>query len=111
MENNNQVAITMRQYRALARLADFAQWFVDEHKGASGDPDTQRQWDEDHADLQRGLCAIVEIENQLLGGNNNGQATNNLGRSGRVSAGRAVSVNFVVAVFTGNFQIDPPRVD
>ena len=72
MENNNQVAITMRQYRALARLADFAQWFVDEHKGASGDPDTQRQWDEDHADLQRGLCAIVEIENQLLGGNNNG---------------------------------------
>ena len=56
------ITMTIEQYNAIKRLADFAQWYIEEHKGGSFIDDTQ--WEEDRDDVERGVNALKEVDQQ-----------------------------------------------
>jgi hypothetical protein len=59
------ITITLDQYNAIRQLKHFAQWYVDEHKGASGAQELIDQWQEDHHEVERGVQALNEVDKQI----------------------------------------------
>jgi hypothetical protein len=56
------ITMTIDQYNAIKRLADFAQWYVDEHEGASGSKEMIEQWEEDRDEVERGVAVLDELD-------------------------------------------------
>jgi hypothetical protein len=59
------ITMTIEQYNAIKRLADFAQWYVDEHEGGSGNKETIEQWEEDRDEVARGIKALEDVDQQV----------------------------------------------
>jgi hypothetical protein len=59
------ITMTIEQYNKIKRLADFAQWYVDEHEGGSGNKETIEQWEEDRDEVGRGIAALEEVDQQI----------------------------------------------
>jgi len=59
------ITMTIEQYNKIKRLADFAKWYVDEHEGASGNKEMIEQWEEDRDEVQRGLNALEQVDQQI----------------------------------------------
>jgi hypothetical protein len=57
------ITMTYEEYQAIKRLQDFAQWYVDEHKGGSFICDSQ--WEEDRDDVERGVAVIKRIDDNI----------------------------------------------
>jgi hypothetical protein len=56
--------MTIEQYNAIRALKDFAQWYIDEHEGASGNEETIEQWESDREEVGRGIKALEEVGQQ-----------------------------------------------
>jgi hypothetical protein len=59
------ITMTIDQYNKIKRLADFAQWYVDEHEGASGSKETIEQWEADRDEVERGINALEQLDKQI----------------------------------------------
>jgi len=59
------ITMTIDQYNAIKRLADFAQWYVDEHEGGSGSKEMIEQWEEDRDEVERGVEALEQVDQQV----------------------------------------------
>ena len=59
------ITITIDQYNAIYALKDFAQWYIDEHEGASGSRESIEQWETDRDEVERGIKALDEIDSML----------------------------------------------
>ena len=59
------ITMTIEQYNKIKRLAEFAQWYVDEHWGASGSKEIIEQWEEDRDEVARGIKALEEVDQQI----------------------------------------------
>jgi len=59
------IEITIEQYNAIHALKDFAQWYINEHEGASGSRENIEQWESDRAEVERGIEALDEIDSML----------------------------------------------
>jgi hypothetical protein len=59
------ITMTVEQYNAIRRLKDFAQWYIEEHKGASGMPEMIEQWEEDRDEVGRGVNALDQVDQQI----------------------------------------------
>jgi hypothetical protein len=59
------ITITIEQYDAIRQLKQFAQWYVDEHEGASGSKEMIEQWEEDRDEVERGIKALEEIAHNI----------------------------------------------
>jgi hypothetical protein len=59
------ITMTIEQYNKIKRLAEFAQWYVDEHWGASGSKEIIEQWEEDRDEVERGINALEEVDQQI----------------------------------------------
>ncbi len=59
------ITITIDQYNAIHALKDFAQWYINEHEGASGSRENIEQWESDRAEVERGIKALDEIDSML----------------------------------------------
>ena len=59
------IEITIDQYNAIHALKDFAQWYINEHEGASGSRENIEQWESDRAEVERGIKALDEIDSML----------------------------------------------
>jgi len=57
--------MTIDQYNAIKKLADFAQWYVDEHEGGSGSKEMIEQWEEDRDEVERGVEALEQVDQQV----------------------------------------------
>ena len=59
------ITMTIDQYNAIRRLKDFAEWYISEHEGASGHEEMIKQWEEDREEVQRGVNALDEVDQQI----------------------------------------------
>jgi len=59
------ITMTIEQYNKIKRLAEFAQWYIDEHWGASGSKEIIEQWEEDRDEVARGIKALEEVDQQI----------------------------------------------
>jgi len=59
------ITMTIEQYNKIKKLADFAQWYIDEHWGATGSKEIIEQWEEDRDEVERGINALEEIDQQI----------------------------------------------
>ena len=59
------ITITIEQYNAISQLKQFAQWYIDEHEGASGSREGIEQWETDRDEIERGIKALDEINSML----------------------------------------------
>jgi len=59
------ITMTIEQYNKIKRLADFAQWYVDEHEGGSGNKETIEQWEEDRDEVERGINTIKYLDQEI----------------------------------------------
>jgi hypothetical protein len=59
------ITMTIDQYNKIKRLADFAQWYVDEHEGSSGSKEAIEQWEEDRDEVERGITALEQVNQQI----------------------------------------------
>jgi hypothetical protein len=59
------ITMTIDQYNKIKKLADFAQWYIDEHWGASGSKEIIEQWEEDRDEVERGINALEEVDQQI----------------------------------------------
>ena len=59
------ITMTIDQYNKIKKLADFAQWYIDEHWGASGNKEIIEQWEEDRDEVERGINALEEVDQQI----------------------------------------------
>ena len=59
------ITMTIEQYNKIKKLAEFAQWYVDEHWGASGSKEIIEQWEEDRDEVARGIKALEEVDQQI----------------------------------------------
>jgi hypothetical protein len=59
------ITMTIDQYNKIKRLADFAQWYVDEHEGASGSKEAIEQWEADRDEVERSITALEEVDQQI----------------------------------------------
>lgn len=59
------ITMTIEQYNAICALKDFAQWYVDEHEGASGSKEMIEQWEADRDEVARGINALEEVDKQI----------------------------------------------
>jgi hypothetical protein len=59
------ITMTIDQYNKIKKLADFAQWYIDEHWGASGSKEIIEQWEEDRDEVERGIKALEEVDQQI----------------------------------------------
>jgi hypothetical protein len=59
------ITMTIEQYNKIKKLADFAQWYIDEHWGASGSKEIIEQWEEDRDEVERGINALEEVDQQI----------------------------------------------
>jgi len=59
------ITITIEQYNAISQLKQFAQWYIDEHEGASGSRESIEQWETDRDEVERGIKALDEIDSML----------------------------------------------
>jgi hypothetical protein len=57
--------MTIEQYNKIRQLKQFAQWYVDEHEGASGSKEMIEQWEEDRDEVERGLATIQLIDAEI----------------------------------------------
>jgi hypothetical protein len=61
----NTITITIEQYNKIKRLATFAQWYVQEHEGASGSKEMIEQWEEDRDEVERGINTIQYLDQEI----------------------------------------------
>ena len=59
------ITMTIEQYNKIRQLKQFAQWYVDEHEGASGSKEMIEQWEEDRDEVERGLATIQLIDAEI----------------------------------------------
>jgi len=59
------ITMTIEQYNKIKKLADFAQWYIDEHWGATGSKEIIEQWEEDRDEVERGINALEEVDQQI----------------------------------------------
>ena len=59
------ITMTIDQYNKIKKLADFAQWYIDEHWGASGSKEIIEQWETDRDEVERGINALEEVDQQI----------------------------------------------
>jgi hypothetical protein len=59
------ITMTIEQYNKIKKLAEFAQWYIDEHWGASGSKEIIEQWEEDRDEVARGINALEEVDQQI----------------------------------------------
>jgi hypothetical protein len=59
------ITMTIDQYNKIKRLADFAQWYVDEREGGFGSKESIEQWEEDRDEVGRGITALEEVDQQI----------------------------------------------
>jgi len=59
------ITMTIEQYNKIKKLADFAQWYIDEHWGASGSKEIIEQWEADRDEVERGINALEEVDQQI----------------------------------------------
>lgn len=59
------ITMTIEQYNAIRRLKDFAEWYISEHEGGSGIKETIEQWEEDRDEVERGVNALNEVDQQI----------------------------------------------
>jgi len=59
------ITMTIDQYNKIKRLADFAQWYVDEHEGSFGSKEAIEQWEEDRDEVGRGINALEQVDQQI----------------------------------------------
>jgi hypothetical protein len=59
------ITMTIEQYNKIKKLAEFAQWYIDEHWGASGSKEIIEQWEEDRDEVARGIKALEEVDQQI----------------------------------------------
>jgi hypothetical protein len=59
------ITMTIDQYNKIKKLADFAQWYIDEHWGATGSKEIIEQWEEDRDEVERGINALEEVDQQI----------------------------------------------
>ena len=59
------ITMTIEQYNAIRQLKHFAEWYIDEHEGASGSKEMIEQWEEDRDEVERGINALKEVDQQL----------------------------------------------
>ena len=57
------ITITLEQYNKIRQLKNFAQWYIEEHKGGSFIDDSQ--WEEDRDDVERGTNALLDVDNRI----------------------------------------------
>ena len=56
------IEITIDQFNAIARLGDFADWYINEHEGHDH---SHEQWLNDKQDVLAGVKALEEINHFL----------------------------------------------
>ena len=56
------ITLSIEQYNAIRQLKHFAQWYIDEHEGASGSKEAIEQWEEDREEVERGIAVLDEID-------------------------------------------------
>ena len=61
------ITMTLQQYDAIRALKDFAQWYISEHEGGSGSKEMIEQWESDRDEVERGLKALREVDQQSTG--------------------------------------------
>lgn len=59
------ISMTIEQYNAIRQLKHFAQWYIDEHEGASGSKEMIEQWEEDRDEVERGLATLNAIDKAI----------------------------------------------
>ena len=59
------ITMTIEQYNAIRQLKQFAEWYISEHEGGSGSKEMIEQWEEDRDEVERGMQAIKEIDQQI----------------------------------------------
>jgi hypothetical protein len=59
------ITMTRKQYNRIRALKKFAQWYIDEHEGASGSKEAIEQWETDRDEVRDGIDAILELDEQL----------------------------------------------
>jgi hypothetical protein len=64
------IELTLEQYNKIHRLLDFANWYIDEHKGGSGLEENIEQWESDKEDFDWAKEVFQEIDARI--GVNNG---------------------------------------
>jgi hypothetical protein len=59
------ITMTIDQYNAIRQLKHFAQWYIEEHEGSSGSREMIEQWEEDRDEVERGINALEEVDQQV----------------------------------------------
>ena len=61
------ITITIEQYNKIKQLKQFAQWYIQEREGGFGSKESAEQWESDRDEVERGIKALDEVDNQLTG--------------------------------------------
>ena len=59
------ITITLEQYNTIRQLKQFAQWYIDEHEGASGSKEEIEQWESDRDEVERAIATLDQIGGAL----------------------------------------------
>ena len=59
------ITMTIEQYNAIRQLSQFAQWYIIEHEGASGSKELIEQWESDRNEVERGIKALEDVDQQI----------------------------------------------
>ena len=59
------ITITLEQYNTIRQLKQFAQWYIDEHEGASGSKEGIEQWESDRDEVERAIATLDQIGGAL----------------------------------------------
>jgi hypothetical protein len=56
------ITLTDKEYQAIRQLKYFAEWYINEHEGASGSKEMIEQWEEDRDEVLRGIAVLDRID-------------------------------------------------
>ena len=63
--NKDTITITREQYNKIRQLMQFAQWYIEEHKGGFGSKESIEQWEEDREEVERGANTIQYLDQEI----------------------------------------------
>ena len=58
---NITITMTLEQYNTIRQLKQFAQWYIDEHEGASGSKEMIEQWESDRDQVAHSIATLDQI--------------------------------------------------
>lgn len=61
------ITMTIEQYNAIRRLADFAGWYIAENEGKSSE-ELHKQWESDKEDVEAGFKVLAELGQKFFVG-------------------------------------------